>query len=71
MIETYKTNATMRNTFYRINHITHAEAWDTEEGYQVALCSDDGVGFRESPEFFTVGQCAQWVKTYCPELRML
>lgn len=71
MIEAYKTNRTMRETFYRMNGIKHAEVWDTDNGYQVALCGSEGCGWRESPEFHTIGQCAKWVKTYCPELEIL
>lgn len=71
MIEAYKTNSPLREAFLRMNHIRHAEIWDTENGYQVALCSDFGVGFRESPEFATMGQCAEWCKKYCPELEII
>ena len=70
MIEAYKTNRFMRAAFLRMNAIEHAEVWDTEEGYQVALCSAVGIGFPESPEFYTVGQCHKWLSEYCPELEM-
>ena len=70
MIESYKTNAPMRETFYRMNGIKHIEIWDSENGYQAALCSDDGIGFRESPEFGTIGQCITWSRQFCPELNI-
>lgn len=70
MIEAYKTNPSLRNSYYRMNGIKHAEVWDTDEGYQVALCGSEGCGWRCSPEFYTVGQCAKWIKEYCPELSL-
>lgn len=71
MIEAYKTNAPLRAAFIRMNGITHAEVWDTESGYQVALCAAEGMGWRESPEFGTPGQCAAWARQYCPELDLI
>lgn len=68
MLEAYQTNAAMRATYYRMNKITHAEVWDTDNGYKVALCSDEGVGFPEQHELATVGQCYAWCRRYCPEL---
>ena len=70
MIESYKTNRTMQETYLRINGITHAEIWDTDNGYQVALCSGENIGFPESPEFYTIGQCHEWVNRYCSELEI-
>lgn len=71
MIESYKTNAPLREAYFRINGIKHAEIWDTDEGYQVALCMSDGCGLRESPEFHTLGQCIAWARKYCPELSII
>jgi hypothetical protein len=71
MIEAYKTNAPLRAAYLRMNGITHAEIWNTDEGYQVALCADEGKGWPESPDFATPGQCAKWAATYCPELRLI
>ncbi len=71
MIESYKTNAAMREAFYHMNGIKHAEIWNTDNGYQVVLCNSYGRGWSESPEFTTIGQCAEWVKTYCPELLLM
>ncbi len=68
MIEAYKTNRLMRETYLRINDIIYAEIWDTYEGYHVALCSADNIGFPESPELYTIGQCHKWVSEFCPEL---
>ncbi len=71
MIEAYKTNAPMREAFYKMNGIKHAEIWDTDGGYQVAFCESEGCGWEESPEFSTIGQCINWSKTYCPELPLM
>ena len=68
MLEYYKTNAPLREAFYRMNGIKHAEIWDCDDGYQIALCTSESVGFRESPEFSTPGQCITWARNYCPEL---
>lgn len=68
MIEAYKTNRTLRETYLRMNSITHAEVWDTEEGYKVHLCTAPGIGYPESPEFYTIGQCRKWINEFCPEL---
>ena len=60
----------MREAFYRMNGITHAEIWDSENGYQLAVCSGDGMGWPESPDFATPGQCIGWARTYVPELEI-
>ena len=70
MIEAYKTNRALRETYLRMNAVTHAEIWDSENGYIVYLCSAPGVGFPESPEFYTIEQCHKWVKEFCPELNI-
>ena len=70
MIEAYKTNRALRETYLRTNAVTHAEIWDTEEGYKVYLCTAPGIGYPESPEFCTVGQCRSWLKTFCPEIHV-
>jgi hypothetical protein len=70
MIEAYETNANMRQTFYRINGITHVEIWDTDEGYCPALC-DSGGGWREDREFGTPGHVIAWARRYCPELDVI
>lgn len=70
MIEAYKSNRPLREAYLRMNGITHAEIWDTEEGYKVHLCSGDGIGFPESPEFYMIGQCNEWAAKYCPELEI-
>ena len=71
ILEAYKTNTAMRETYYRMNSIKHAEIWDTDDGYQVALCSSEGIGLNSSPEFYTIGQCAKWAKEFCPELSLI
>jgi len=73
MIEAYRSNAPLRQAFYRMNGIKHAEVWDSEDdtGYQVALCGSEGCGWRESPVFATPGQCAAWVRTYAPEMPLI
>ena len=68
MIEAYETNRALRETYLRMNAITHAEILDSENGYIVYMCSANGVGFPESQEFSTVGKCHEWVNKYCPEL---
>ena len=65
VLQFYATNKPMRSAFLRMNGITHAEVWDTEEGYQIALCSADGIGFPEGPEFGTPGQCVAWLRNTC------
>ena len=71
-IEAYKTNRAMREQYFRINGITHAECWDSSgdgEGYIVALCGSDGCGWPERARVFsTVGQAHKWVSEYAPEL---
>ena len=71
MIETLKTNASTRAAYLRMNGIKHAEVWDTDSGYQVALCTSEGFGWRESPEFATIGQCKAWAQSYIPELSLV
>lgn len=71
MIEQWETHSPMRQSFYRMNGITHAEIWDTENGYVVALCSAPNVGFPESRECGTPGACIQWARKYCPELDLI
>lgn len=69
IIEHYKSNRNMRETYIRMNSLTHVEAWDTDEGYVPALCSAEGIGFPENDrEFRTVGQVMKWAQEYCPEL---
>lgn len=69
IIEHYKSNRNMRESYIRMNNITHVEAWDTDEGYVPALCSAEGIGFpEEDREFGTVGQVMKWAQEYCPEL---
>lgn len=67
MLEHYRSNPYMRKVFFRMNGITHAEIWDSEDndGYQIALCSREGIGTRESPVFATPGQCIAWVRNTC------
>lgn len=70
MIEAYKNDQPMREAYLRCNGMIHAEIWDIEEGYQVALCTADKIGFPESPEFDTADQCRAWASEYCPELKI-
>ena len=69
MLEAYKTNGIMRDRYLQMNSITHAEIWDSEDNqgndYQLALCTADGVGFREGPTFATPGQVYGWVRNTC------
>lgn len=58
-------NEPLRSAYLRMNGITHAEIWETDEGYQLALCSAPGIGYRESPEFGTPGQCIAWLRDVC------
>ena len=70
MIEAYKNDRPMREAYLRINGRIHAEIWETEEGYQVALCRADKIGGPESPEFNTIDQCRIWASEYCPGLKL-
>lgn len=67
MLEAYRTNAHMRAAFLRMNSITHAEIWDSEDntGYQLVLCSSFRERVRESPVFGTPGQCVSWLRNTC------
>ena len=71
IFESYKTNGTMRDRFYRMNGIKHAEVWDTDDGYTVALCTARGVGWIESGEKQSIRQCMAWARVHCPELSLL
>ena len=69
-IEAYRTNAPMREAYYRMNGITHVAAWDSldDYGYNPALCDESGNGFRMDAHCGTVGQVIEWARKYCPEL---
>jgi hypothetical protein len=70
-LEDYKGNRAMRELYFRINGITHAECWDSDdnEGYAVVLCEADGTCWPERDRvFYTVGQANKWVSEYAPEL---
>lgn len=77
--EAYKTNRPMRERYFYVNSITHAEIHDATEGcdyenenaYKVMLTNGDGVGFWEPREFATVGQARKWCAEYAPELEVI
>lgn len=74
--ESYRTNHTMRERYFRANGYTHAEICDASEcsdyrdpdAYRVMLTDGNGVGTWEEREFTTVGAARRWCATYAPEL---
>ena len=77
--ESYATNAPMREAYFRMNGITHAEISDAtvclkyhdENAYKIMLTHGDGIGFWEPREFDTVGQARAWCAKYAPELTVI
>jgi len=55
----------MRAQYLKANGITHAEIWQTDNGYTLHLCSAPGIGFAESPEYPTANQCLVYLRRDC------
>lgn len=74
--ESYRTNRGMRETYFRMNGITHAEICDATDcfdhtdpdAYKVMLTNGNGCGWWEPREFATIGQARKWCAEYAPEL---
>ena len=74
--ESFRTNSLMRERYFRMNGITHAEICDAtdstdyrdENAYKVLLGDGDGKGWWEPREFSTIGQAVAWCEEYAPEL---
>lgn len=79
IVEHYRTNRTMRERYFRMNGITHAEVCDSidcseyadESAYKIMLTGGDGVGCWENREFATIGQAVNWCREYAPELEII
>lgn len=79
ILESYLTNRPLRETYFRINGITHAEVCDATDSceyrdpmaYKVMLTNGDSCGWFESSEFSTVGAALGWCHKYAPELEVI
>lgn len=65
MLQHYANNPAMRLQYLAINGINHAEVWEEEGGYTLALCTRPGAGFVESPAFQTPEECINWLRVTC------
>jgi len=65
MLNAYKNNPALQSEYLKLNKITHAEIWEEESGFILAICTGPGVGFPESPSFEDPSQCEQWLREHC------
>lgn len=67
MLNAYRNNPYLQQHYLKINKITHAEIWEQEGGFVLAICTQPGVGFPESPLMDHPDQCKQWLDQACQQ----